>query len=103
MNIIVLVFIRVTLAFMAASCQDDRTQGQQSGIKTAKSTVELHSACQDIYVATEVGAQMAGCWVLQCEPAQGRPRKSEGPTSRCSTITAVIFVRIGNPVMRKPT
>jgi hypothetical protein len=44
--------------FLSESCQGDRTQGQQSVLKTAKSTVEVHSVWHDIYVATETGGQM---------------------------------------------
>jgi predicted membrane-bound mannosyltransferase len=57
MKILVLVFIGMT-AFLAESCQGDRTQGQQSVLKIAKSTVEVHSVWHDIYVATETGGQM---------------------------------------------
>jgi hypothetical protein len=32
----------LVLVFMADSCQDDQTQGQQSVLKTAKSAVEVH-------------------------------------------------------------
>jgi hypothetical protein len=53
MKTLVLVFIRMTSAFLAESCQGDRTQGQQSVLKTAISTVEIHSVWHDIYVATE--------------------------------------------------
>jgi hypothetical protein len=48
----------MTSAFLAESCQGDRTQGQQSVLKTAKSTVEVHSVWHDIYIATETGGQM---------------------------------------------
>jgi hypothetical protein len=48
----------MTSAFLAESCQGDRTQGQQSVLKTATSTVEVNSAWHDIYVATETGGQM---------------------------------------------
>jgi hypothetical protein len=58
MKILVLVFNRMTSAFLAESCQGDRTQGQQSVLKIATSTVEVHSAWHDIYVATETGGQM---------------------------------------------
>jgi hypothetical protein len=44
--------------FLAESCQGDRTQGQQSALKTTKSTVKVHSVWHDIYVATETGGQM---------------------------------------------
>jgi hypothetical protein len=54
----VLVFIGKTSAFLAESCQGDRTLGQQSVLKTAKSTVEVHSVWHDIYVATGTGGQM---------------------------------------------
>jgi hypothetical protein len=55
MRTLVLVFIGMTSAFLAESCQGDRTQGQQSVLKIAKSTVEVHSVWHDIYVATETG------------------------------------------------
>jgi hypothetical protein len=58
---------------------------------SAKSTVEVHSVCDDMYVATGRGGQMAGCCVLSCAPAQGRPRQSEGPTPRCININKVII------------
>jgi hypothetical protein len=58
MKILVLVFVGMTLAFLAESCQGDRTQGQQSVLKIATSTVEVHSAWHDIYVAPETGGQM---------------------------------------------
>jgi hypothetical protein len=48
----------MTSAFLAESCQGDRTQGQQSVVKVAKSTVEVHSVQHDIYLATETGGQM---------------------------------------------
>jgi hypothetical protein len=54
----VLVFIGMTSGFLAESCEGDRTQGQRSVLKTAKSTVEVHSVWHDIYVATETGGQM---------------------------------------------
>jgi hypothetical protein len=49
MKILVLVFIGMTSAFLAESCQGDRTQGQQSVLNIAKSTVEVHSVWHDIY------------------------------------------------------
>jgi hypothetical protein len=55
---LVLVFIGITSAFLAESCQGDRTQEQQSVLKIAKSTVEAHSVWHDTYVATETGGQM---------------------------------------------
>jgi hypothetical protein len=58
MKTLVLVFIGMTSAFLAESCQGDRTQGQQSVLKNVKSTVELHSVWHNIYVATETGGQM---------------------------------------------
>jgi hypothetical protein len=48
----------MTSAFLAEICQGDRTQGQLSVPKFAKSTVEVHSVWHDIYVATEAGRQM---------------------------------------------
>jgi hypothetical protein len=58
MKTLVLVFVGLTSAFLAKSCQGDRTQGQQSVLKIARSTVEVHSVCHDIYVATETAGQM---------------------------------------------
>jgi hypothetical protein len=58
MKTLVLVFIGMTSAFLAESCQGDRTQGQQSVLKTAKITVELHWMWHNIYVANETGGQM---------------------------------------------
>jgi hypothetical protein len=58
MKTLVLVFVGMTSAFLAESCQGDRTQGQQSVLKTAKITVDVHSMWHDIYVATETGVQM---------------------------------------------
>jgi hypothetical protein len=58
MKILVLVFIGMTSAFLDESCLGDRTQGQQSDLKIAKSTVEVHSVWHNIYVATETGGQM---------------------------------------------
>jgi hypothetical protein len=39
----------------------------------------------------------AGCCVLLSAPAQGRPRKSEGPTPRCTNITTVFFSQMSKP------
>jgi hypothetical protein len=58
METIVLVFIGMKSAFLTESCQSDRTRGQQSVLKIAKSTVEVHSVRHDIYVTTETGGQM---------------------------------------------
>jgi hypothetical protein len=44
--------------FVAESCQDYWTQGQQSVLNTAKNPVEVHSVWHDIYVVTETGGQM---------------------------------------------
>jgi hypothetical protein len=53
-----LVFIGTTSVFLAESCQGDRTQGQQSVLKTAKSTVKVYLVWHDICVATETGSRM---------------------------------------------
>jgi hypothetical protein len=58
MKILVLVFIGMTSAFLAETFQGDRKQGQQSVLKIAKSTVEVHSVWHNIYVAAETGGQM---------------------------------------------
>jgi hypothetical protein len=39
MKTLVLVIIEMTSAFLAESCQGDRTQGQQSQLKISKSTL----------------------------------------------------------------
>jgi hypothetical protein len=56
METLVLVFIGMMSAFLAERCQGDQTQ-QQSVLKIAKTTVEVHSVWH-IYVATEIGDQM---------------------------------------------
>jgi hypothetical protein len=49
----------MTSAFLAESRQGDKTQRQQSVLKFAKSTVEVHSVWHDIYAAIETGGQMS--------------------------------------------
>jgi hypothetical protein len=73
----VLVFIRMTSAFLVESYQGNQTQGQQLVLKIAKSTVEVHSVWHDIYVATETGGQMraAVCYSV-------RLRKSDREIAR---------------------
>jgi hypothetical protein len=58
MKTLELVFIGMTSAILTDSCQGDRTQGQQSVLKTTISTVAVHSVWHDIYVATETCGQM---------------------------------------------
>jgi hypothetical protein len=70
MKTYVLVIIWMTSVFLAESCRHDRTQGQQSVPKTARSTVEVHSVWHDIDVATGTGGQMAGCCVTVCACAR---------------------------------
>jgi hypothetical protein len=77
MKTLVLVFTGMTSAFLAESCQGDRTQGQQSVLKTAKSTVAVHTVWHDIYVATETGGQMRAV-VYYCV----RLRKSDRERAR---------------------
>jgi hypothetical protein len=48
MKTLVLVFIGMTSAFLAESCQGNPTQGQQSVLKITKSTVEVHSVWHNI-------------------------------------------------------
>jgi hypothetical protein len=72
MKTLVLVFVGMTSVFLPESCQGDRTQGQQTVMKIAKSAVEVHSVWDDIYVATETGGQM---WVAVCYSV--RLRKSD--------------------------
>jgi hypothetical protein len=72
----VLVFIGMTSVFLAESCQGDRTQGQQSVLRTAKVTAEEHSVWHDIYVATETGEQMRVVYY------SARLRKSDSEKAR---------------------
>jgi hypothetical protein len=58
MKILVLVFVGMTSVLLAESFQGDRTQEQKSVLKTAKSTVEVHSVWRGIYVVSETGGQM---------------------------------------------
>jgi hypothetical protein len=51
----VLVFSGMTSAYLAESCQGDRTQGQQSVLLELKSIVEVHSVWHNIYVAGRCG------------------------------------------------
>jgi hypothetical protein len=71
----VLLFIWMT--FLSETCRGDRTQGQQSVIKIAKITVEVHSVWHDIYVATQTGGQM---WAVVYYSA--RLRKSDRERAR---------------------
>jgi hypothetical protein len=87
MKILVLMSMGMTSAFLAESCQDDRTQGQQSFLKIAKSTVEVYSVWHDIYIATETGGQMRALVYYYSV----RLGKSEGPAPRCTNITTIIF------------
>lgn len=48
-----LVFYGMTSVFLAESCQGDQTEGQQSVLKIAKSTVAGHLEWHDIYIVTE--------------------------------------------------
>jgi hypothetical protein len=97
METLILASIGMTSAFLAESCQGDRTQGKQSFLRIAKSTVEVHEVWHDIYVATETGGQ-----IRAHAPAQERPRKSEGPTPRFTNITTTIFPQISKTAMCKP-
>jgi hypothetical protein len=92
MKTLVLVFVGMTSEFLAESCQGDRTQSQQSVLKIAKSTVEVHSVRHGIYVVTETGGQMRAVVYYSV-----RLRKSEGPTPRCPDISTIIFPRISKP------
>jgi hypothetical protein len=77
MKTLVLVFMAMTSVFLAGSYQGDRTQGQQSVLKIAKSTVAVHSVWHDIYVATETGGHMRAVVYYSV-----RLRKSDRETSR---------------------
>jgi hypothetical protein len=98
----VLVFTGMTSAFLVASCQGDRTQGQQSVLKTAKNTVEVHSVLHDIYVATETGGQMRAVVCYSVRLRKSDREISDGPTPRCTNITTIIFARISRTAMHKP-
>jgi hypothetical protein len=80
----VLVFVGMT-SFLAESC---RTQKHQSVLKTAKSTVEVHSVWHDIYIATETGGQMRA--VVYCSV---RLRKSDREIARDLRRDAQILPR----------
>jgi hypothetical protein len=54
------------------SCQGNRKQRQQSVLKIAKSTVEVHSVWHDIYIATEAGGQMRVVCITPCACARAR-------------------------------
>jgi hypothetical protein len=97
METLVLLFIGMTSAILAESCQDDRTQGEQSVLRIAKSTVEVHSVWHDIYVATETGGQTRALVYYSA-----RLRKGEGPTPRYTNIATIFFPRISRTAMRKP-
>jgi hypothetical protein len=99
---LVLVFVGMTSAFLAESCQGDRTQGQKSVLKIVKSTVEVHSVWHDIYVATETGGQMRAvvCYSV-------RLRKSDSTRARdlrCDEqiLPQFFFPLISKTAMRKP-
>jgi hypothetical protein len=70
MKKLVLMFTGMTSAFLAERCQGDWTQQQQSILKLAKSTVEVHSVCHDIYVGTETGEQMRAVVYSPCAYAR---------------------------------
>jgi hypothetical protein len=55
METLVLVFAKITSALLAESLHGVRTQGQQSVLNTAKSTVEVHFVRRGVYVPTETG------------------------------------------------
>jgi hypothetical protein len=67
----------MTSAFLTESCQGDRTKRQQSVLKSAKSTVEVHSVWHDIYVATETGGQMRAVVYFSVRLRKSEPRRSE--------------------------
>jgi hypothetical protein len=94
MRILVLVFIGMTSAFLAESCQGDRTQGQQSVLKIAIST--LYSVWHDIYVATETGGQMR---VVMCYSV--RLRKIDRERARDLRRDAQTRERGGSAVFHK--
>jgi hypothetical protein len=72
MEILVFVFIGMTSALLAESCHGDRTQGQQSFLKTAKSTVEVHSVWQNIYVANKTRGLLC---ITQCACARATAKE----------------------------
>jgi hypothetical protein len=65
-----LVFVWMTSAYLAESCQSDRKQEQQSVLKTAKITVEVRSAWHDIRIAVETGGQTRLLWIAPCACAR---------------------------------
>jgi hypothetical protein len=52
---LVLVFTEMTPAFLSESHQGDAKKGQQSVLKTAKTTAEVHSVWHYMYVPNETG------------------------------------------------
>jgi hypothetical protein len=73
----------MTLAFLAKSCQGDRTQEQQSVLKLSRSTVEVHLVWH-IYVAIETGRQLRAVVYYSLHQ-----RKSEGPMPRLTNMTTI--------------
>jgi hypothetical protein len=101
MKILVLVFTGMTSAFLAESCQGDRTQGQQSFLKPVKSTVEVHSVWYHIYVATETGGQMRA---VVCYSVRLRKSDRERARDLCrdaQILPQYFFSRISTTAMRK--
>jgi hypothetical protein len=48
----------MTSAFVAESCQGDRRQGQQSVLKTAKITIEVHSVGHDMWAVMNYSVRL---------------------------------------------
>jgi hypothetical protein len=78
-----LVFVVMTSAFLAESCQGDAKLRKQAFLKTANNTFEVHLVWRDVYVPIDTAER---CELLCCSV---RMRKSEGPTPRCTSITTV--------------
>jgi hypothetical protein len=72
MKTLVSVFIGMTSAILAENCQGDRTQGQQSVLKIAKSTVEVHSVWHHYLCSYWDRRQIRAVSVLLRAPAQER-------------------------------
>lgn len=83
---LLLVFIGMTSQFVVEICQGHKTQGQQSVVRIAKSTVEVHSVWLKVCVVPETERQMRDIMYYAVHL-----RKSEGTTPRYTNITKIIF------------
>jgi hypothetical protein len=61
--------------FLAESCQGDRTQGEGSVLRIAKSTVGVHSVQHPIYVPTETDGQVRAVDSTPCACARATAKE----------------------------